>query len=295
MTTYNITTVDDLNIFYREAGSRANPTILLLHGFPSSSFMYRNLIDALADKFHLVAPDYPGFGYSSFPDAKQFSYTFANYANVVDTFTRAVGLENYILYLQDYGAPIGFRLALLGPERVTALIVQNGNAYEEGLSSEWEPIKTYWREPTSVNRAKLRDWLNSDGIRLQYVAGVPDTQITMFSPDTWTLDWEFLARPGNIEVQLDLFGDYKTNIAMYSQFQAFFRAHRPPTLIVWGKYDPFFMVLGAEAYRRDLPSAELHVLDAGHFALETHASQIAGLIREFLKTKVFGGSVLCNA
>lgn len=248
--------------------------------------MYRYLFDALADRFHLVAPDYPGFGHSSFPNAKRFSYTFANHAMVVDKFTQTLGLENYTLYLQDYGAPIGLRLALQHPERVTALIIQNGNAYEEGLSSEWEPIKAYWHEPTLVNRAKLRNRLNPDGIRLQYVAGVPESQIPLFSPDTWTLDWSFLTRPGNIDVQLDLFRDYQTNVALYPEFHKFFHTYRPPTLIMWGKYDPFFTVAGAEAYRRDLPDAELHLLDAGHFALETHSLQITGLIRGFHDNRI---------
>ncbi len=256
--------------------------------------MFRNLIDALSDKFHLIAPDYPGFGHSSFPEASQFSYTFASYATTIEKFTQAVKVDRYTLYLQDYGAPIGLRLAQMHPERVTALIIQNGNAYEEGLSSEWEPIKAYWREPTPANRDRLRAWLNPDGIRLQYVAGLPEAHIPMFSPDTWTLDWSFLIRPGNIDVQLDLFRDYRTNVALYPEFQKFFRTYRLPTLIAWGKYDPFFTVAGAEAYRNDLPDAELHLLDAGHFALETHVSQIAGLIRDFLETNIMGGCGLCS-
>lgn len=295
VTMYNSVHIERLTIFYREAGSRTNPTILLLHGFPSSSFMYRNLIEALSNKFHLIAPDYPGFGHSSFPDITRFSYTFENYATIIEKFTRAVEVDRYALYLQDYGAPIGLRLALMHPERLTALIIQNGNAYEEGLSQEWDSIKAYWREPIQTNRERLRAWLNPDGIRLQYVAGVPEAHIPSFSPDAWTLDWSFLIRPGNIDVQLDLFRDYRTNVALYPEFHKFFRACRPPALIAWGKYDPFFTVAGAEAYRRDLPDAELHLLDTGHFALETHVSQIAALMRDFLEANVMRGCELCSA
>lgn len=257
--------------------------------------MFRHLIPALADHYHVVAPDYPGFGNSDFPDPVQFRYSFESYARIIDKFTQAIGLSRYALYIQDYGSPIGLRLALIAPDRVTALIVQNGNAYEEGLSKEWDPIKAYWCEPTSANRAKLRGWLNPEGIRLQYIAGVPESQIPFLTPDTWMLDWSLLSRPGNIDVQLDLFRDYQTNVGLYPEFHAFFRECRPPTLTVWGKHDPFFTMAGAEAYTRDLPDAELHLLDAGHFALETHVAQIANLIREFLNTKVLGGSALCNA
>lgn len=278
--------VSGLDIFYREAGPKDAPTILLLHGFPASSRMFRNLILALADQFHLAAPDYPGFGYSSFPDPEQFPYSFETYATRMDRFTQAVGLNRYALYIQDYGSPVGLRLALLHPERVSALIVQNGNAYEEGLSPEWDPIKAYWRKPTPANREKLRAWFNPEGTRLQYIAGVPEEQIPLFSPDSWTLDWTLLSQPGNIDLQLDLFGDYRTNVALYPQFHAFFRERRPPTLIVWGKHDPFFTVAGAEAYKRDLPDAELHLLDAGHFALETHGDEIAQRIRQFLQNTV---------
>ncbi len=278
--------VDGIRIFYREAGSKAAPALLLMHGFPSSSHMFRHLIPVLADHYHVVAPDYPGFGNSDFPDPKSFRYSFETYARIMDKFTQAIGLERYALYIQDYGAPIGLRLALLAPERVTALIVQNGNAYDEGLSKEWDPLKAYWREPTQANREKLRGWLNPDGMRLQYTAGLPDSQLALFSPDTWQLDWALLSRPGNIDLQLDLFGDYQSNVALYPKFQVFFRKHRPPALIVWGRHDPFFTVEGAQAYRRDLPDAELHLLDAGHFALETHATEIAALIREFLGSRL---------
>lgn len=274
--------VDGVRIFYREAGSKDAPTLLLMHGFPSSSHMFRHLIPALADRYHVVAPDYPGFGNSDFPDPKSFRYSFESYARIMVKFTQAIGLKWYALYIQDYGAPVGLRLALLAPERVTALIVQNGNAYDEGLSKEWDPLRAYWREPTPANSEKLRGWLNPEGIRLQYTAGLPSSQFTLLSPETWMLDWSLLSRPGNIDVQLDLFGDYQTNVALYPKFQAFFREWQPPTLIVWGKYDPFFTVEGAKAYKRDLPNAELHLLDAGHFALETHGPEITALIRESL-------------
>lgn len=274
--------VDGVRVFYREAGPRDAPTLLLLHGFPSSSHMFRHLMPALAERWHVIAPDYPGFGASEFPQRERFEYSFASYARVIDRFTQALRIERYALFIQDYGAPVGLRLALRAPQRVSALIVQNGNAYAEGLSREWEPLQAYWREPTAARREQLRGWLGADGTRAQYTSGLSQAQIELLSPDTWTLDWALLARPGNVEVQLDLFGDYQSNLALYPQFQRFFREHRPPTLIVWGERDPFFTVDGAKAYRRDLPQAELHLLDAGHFALETHGPEIAALMRDFL-------------
>lgn len=274
--------VDGVRVFYREAGQRDAPAVLLLHGFPSSSHMFRHLMPALADRWHLVAPDYPGFGASEFADARRFAYSFAAYARLIDRFTQALGLQRYALYLQDYGAPIGLRLALRAPERVTALIVQNGNAYEQGLSREWEPLQAYWRDPTPQRREQLRGWLVADGIRAQYTTGLTKAQLELLSPDTWTLDWALLNRPGNIELQLDLFADYQSNVALYPQFQGFLRERQPPALIAWGKRDPFFTVAGARAYRRDLPQAQLHLLDAGHFALETHGPEIAALMRAFL-------------
>jgi pimeloyl-ACP methyl ester carboxylesterase len=274
--------VNGVGVFYREAGPRQAPTVLLLHGFPSSSFMYRELIPALADRYHVIAPDYPGFGQSAFPRPGEFAYTFENYARFMDAFVRALGIDRFVLYIQDYGAPIGLRLALLKPERLTGLIVQNGNAYEEGLSDAWDPLKQFWREPTAANREKLRGWLNADGVRFQYVAGVPNELLPRFSPDTWTLDWSLLSRPGNIDVQLDLFGDYRTNVELYGRFQAMLRQRRPPTLVVWGEHDPFFTKAGALAYKRDVPDAEVHLLPTGHFALETHGEEIAARIRVFL-------------
>jgi pimeloyl-ACP methyl ester carboxylesterase len=274
--------VDGLSIFYREAGPPDAPAVLLLHGFPSSSFMYRNLMTPLARRYRVIAPDYPGFGQSEFPPASRYAYTFEHLARTMQRFTETVGAQRYALYIQDYGAPIGLRMALAHPERVTALIVQNGNAYAEGLSSGWDPLRAYWREPTQRNREGLRGWLTAEGIRQQYVAGVPQSLIERFSPDTWTLDWSLLQRPGNIDVQLDLFGDYQHNVALYPRFQQMFREQQFPTLIVWGRHDVFFTLAGAQAYRRDLPNAQLHLLDAGHFALETHAAEISAAMLEFL-------------
>jgi len=265
-------------VFYREAGDPANPTLLLLHGFPTSSHMFRGLIPHLADRFHLVAPDLPGFGHTTCPAG--FAYTFDNLAGVVTGFTDAVGLGRYALYVFDYGAPVGFRLALARPERVTAVVSQNGNTYEEGLSENWDPIQRYWREPTPENRNALRELLTLDATKWQYIHGVPDE--TLVSPDGYTLDHALLSRPGNAEVQLDLFRDYATNLALYPQFQAYLRTRRPPLLAVWGRNDPFFLPAGAEAYRRDNPNAVVRLFDTGHFALETHARDIAAAIHDFL-------------
>jgi pimeloyl-ACP methyl ester carboxylesterase len=283
---YRSVEIDGVRVFYREAGSRGAPVVVLLHGFPSSSHMYRNLIPALADRFRVIAPDYPGFGHSDFPDPRRFHYGFAGYARLVHRFVDELSLDRYALYVQDYGAPIGLRLALLAPARVTALVVQNGNAYLEGLSAGWDPLRAYWRDPSPANRENLRGWLTADGIRLQYIAGLEPDQAARICPDTWTLDWLLLNRPGNIDVQLDLFGDYQANVALYPAFQQFFRERQPPALIAWGKRDPFFTVEGARAYLRDLPDAELHLLDAGHFALETHGNEIATLMRDFLSRRL---------
>jgi pimeloyl-ACP methyl ester carboxylesterase len=281
--------VDGVDIFYREAGSRDAPGVLLLHGFPSSSFMFRHLISALADRYHVVAPDYPGFGYSAFPSSDQFDYSFANYARIMDLFTQSVGLERYAFYLHDYGCPIGLRLALLHPNRVTGLIVQDGNAYEEGLGPPWDTAKAYWRDPTLENRKRLPEWLNAEGTREQYTAGIPAELIRLCAPDTWTLDWALMSRPGNVDVQFALFTDYRTNVEMYPKFQEFFRKHSPPALVIWGKYDAYFDVAEAECYRRDLPDAEVHILAAGHKALETHGAEITQLMRAFL-TRTLGSA-----
>jgi len=269
-----------LNIFYRAAGPEDAPVVLLLHGFPTSSHQYRALIARLADKYRVIAPDLPGFGFSDAPDAKAFGYTFDHLAELIESFTLAINLSRYALYVFDYGAPVGFRLAVAHPDRVTALISQNGNAYAEGLSDGWNPIRAYWEEPSEQNRANLRAFLKSETTLFQYAHGESDT--ALIAPESYTLDQHFLDRPGNDEIQLDLIGDYKSNVAAYPCFHEYFRTHRPPTLAVWGKNDPFFLPQGAEAYRRDLPDVEVHLVDAGHFPLETHLDAVAGIVRDFL-------------
>ncbi len=280
MTTYQSAMVNGLRLFYREAGKPDAPAILLLHGFPTSSHMFRDLIPALADRYRVVAPDLPGFGFSDAPDRKTFHYTFEHLAAVIDRFTEVVKLKRFALYVFDYGAPVGLRLALKHPERVTAIISQNGNAYEEGLSEGWNPIQAYWREPTEAHRTALRDFLKPEATKWQYAHGVTDAN--RLAPESYTLDSALLTRPGNDEVQLDLFLDYASNVALYPEFQAYLRAHRPPVLAVWGKNDPFFLPPGAEAFRRDVPNAEVRFYDTGHFALETHGVEIAAAIRAFL-------------
>jgi pimeloyl-ACP methyl ester carboxylesterase len=274
--------VDGLDVFYREAGRPDAPAVLLLHGFPTSSHMFRHLIPALAEQHRVVAPDYPGFGYSSFPPREQFRYSFANLARIIAGFTDAVGLSRYALYIQDYGAPVGLRLALERPNAIAALITQNGNAYEEGLSPLWAPLKAYWADPSDKNRDALRGWLNEAGVRLQYAAGIPKELAERLSPDNWTLDWARMQRAGNIDVQLDLLGDYRTNVELYPSFQRFFRTNRPPTLVLWGRNDPFFTIEGAQAFLRDLPDSQLDLVDGSHFLLETHGPYAAHRIRQFL-------------
>jgi pimeloyl-ACP methyl ester carboxylesterase len=280
MIRYRTATVDGVKVFYREAGSPEHPTLLLLHGFPTSSHMFRNLIPLLADRFHLVAPDLPGFGFSDAPDRTAFKYTFDNLAKTIASFTDTIGLERYAIYVFDYGAPVGFRLALARPERVTAIISQNGNAYEEGLSTGWNPIQKYWQEPNAANREALRAFLTPESTKWQYVHGVPDE--TLVAPESYALDSALLARPGNDEIQLDLFLDYASNVALYPTFHEYFRAKQPPLLAVWGKHDPFFLPPGAEAFPRDNPNAKVHFYDTGHFALESHVREIATAIRDFM-------------
>jgi pimeloyl-ACP methyl ester carboxylesterase len=284
MTTYHYEVVNGNKVFYREAGPRTAPAILLLHGFPTSSHMFRNLIPSLADRYHVVAPDLPGFGFSDAPDRKRFRYTFEHLAETIDSFTQAIGLDRYAIYVFDYGAPVGFRLALGHPERITAIISQNGNAYEEGLSQGWNPIQKYWSESTAQNRAALRDFLTPEATRSQYTYGV--SKDTLIAPEAYALDSALLARPGNDEIQLDLFLDYASNVALYPRFQEYFRAKHPPTLAVWGKNDPFFLPPGAEAFQRDNPAAEVHFYETGHFALETHHQEIAAKIHDFLGRKL---------
>lgn len=277
---YRTVEVQGIRFAYREAGDPAAPAVLLLHGFPTSSHMFRNLIPLLASRYHVIAPDLPGFGFTEVPEQAHFRYRFENLAGAVNGFTEAVGLVRYAIYVFDYGAPVGLRLALAHPERVTAIVSQNGNAYEEGLSTGWNPIQKYWKEPTAANRATLRDFLKPDTTHWQYTHGVSD--VTLVAPESYTFDSALLARPGNDEIQLDLFLDYASNVALYPQFQAYFRERHPPLLAVWGKQDPFFLPQGAEAFRRDNPKAEIHFYDTGHFALETHVGEIAATIAEFL-------------
>lgn len=285
--TYNTVKVDGVDMFYREAGPKDAPVLLLLHGFPTSSHMFRNLIPQLADKYRVIAPDYPGFGQSGMPDRSKFSYTFDNYAQVVDKLIRQLGVNRYALYVMDYGAPVGFRLASKNPDQVTALIVQNGNAYNEGLEQFWDPIKSYWSTGKSSEREAIR-WLTSlAATKWQYTNGVKDASLV--SPDTWTMDQALLDRPGNSEIQLDLFYDYRTNIPLYPQWQTYFREHKPATLVLWGKNDAIFVAAGAAPYKRDIPNTEVHLFDTGHFALETHGHEIAKLIHEFLGRKLKSG------
>src|SRR5262250_1719812 len=284
MIRYQHATVEGSKIFYREAGSKTTPTILLLHGFPTSSHMFRNLIPALAERYHVVAPDLPGFGFSDAPDRKSFRYTFENLAKTIDSFTQSIGLQRYAIYVFDYGAPVGLRLALAHPERITVIVTQNGNAYEEGLSEGWNPIQKYWKEPTPENRAALRDFLKPEATKWQYVHGVQNESLV--APEAYQLDSALLARQGNDEIQLDLFLDYASNVALYPQFQEYFRTKRPPTLAAWGRNDPFFLPAGAEAFKRDNPDAEVRFYDTGHFALETHARQIAADVCRFFNERV---------
>jgi pimeloyl-ACP methyl ester carboxylesterase len=277
---YRHANVDGFNVFYREAGRSGAPKLLLLHGFPSSSHMFRDLIPKLADRFQIVAPDLPGFGQSDMPGRDRFAYTFDNLANVIDRFTEVIGFDRFALYVFDYGAPTGFRLALKHPERIAALISQNGNAYEEGLSDGWNPIRAYWQDPSPANRDALRTLLTHETTVWQYTHGVQDSAAV--SPDGYSLDDFYLSRPSADEIQLDLFRDYQSNVALYPAFQQYFRTHQPPLLAVWGKNDPFFLPAGAEAFRRDIPGAVVRFFDTGHFALETHAAEIAAAVSDFL-------------
>jgi pimeloyl-ACP methyl ester carboxylesterase len=277
---YRTADADGFKIFYRAAGPDDARKLLLLHGFPSASHMFRDMIPLLADRFCLVAPDLPGFGQSDMPPRENFTYTFDAVARVIERFTEVIGFDRFAIYVFDYGAPTGFRLALRHPERITAIISQNGNAYEEGLSDGWNPIRAYWRDSSKANREALRAFLSPETTIWQYTHGVGDT--SSVSPDGYSLDNFYLARPGADEVQLDLFGDYKSNVALYPEFQAYFRNNKPPLLAVWGKNDPFFLPAGALAFKRDIPDADVRFLDTGHFALETHCDEIAAAIRNFL-------------
>ncbi|MCJ8144099.1 alpha/beta hydrolase [Ancylobacter sp. A5.8] len=277
---FNTVDVDGLKLFYREAGDASRPTVLLLHGFPSASHMFRDLIPELAEHYHVVAPDLPGFGMTEQPTRDQFDYTFENITNVVDRFTEVLGLTKFAVYVFDYGAPVGFRLAVKHPDRITAIVTQNGNTYVEGVSGAFAPVMAYWNEPTQANRDALRGFLAPETTLFQYTHGVDDP--SKVSPDGRNLDDFYLARPGNDEIQLDLLLDYQTNVALYGTIQAYLREHQPPVLAIWGRNDPFFIPPGAEAFKRDVPAAEVRFVNSGHFALETHAAEIGAAMREFL-------------
>ncbi|CAM4068121.1 Pimeloyl-ACP methyl ester carboxylesterase [Pedobacter westerhofensis] len=279
---YRTIQVSNLNIFYREAGEADAPTILLLHGYPTSSHMFRNLIPILSKKYHVIAPDLPGFGYSDAPGHDQFSYTFDNLAEIMQSFIGQLGMKRFAVYVFDYGAPVGFRLAMANPEKVTGIISQNGNAYEEGLSQDWNPIQKYWEDDSAANRNALKDFVSKEATWYQYHEGVSDA--SLIAPESYTLDQHFLDRQGNVEIQLDLLRDYRTNVALYPDFHAYFRSTRPALLAVWGNKDPFFIPAGAEAYKQDLPDATVKFYNTGHFALETHAAEIGTDILAFMST-----------
>ena len=280
--------IDGINIFYREGGPADAPVVLLLHGFPTSSHMFRNLIPALTDRYHVIAPDYPGYGQSDMPDRAKFAYTFDRFADLVDGLLDKLGVKAYAIYVMDYGAPVGWRLALKHPERITGLIVQNGNAYDEGLKEFWDPIKAYWSDGSDVHRQALLTLVTPEITKFQYTDGVAD--VSRVSPDNWVHDQALLDRPGNAEIQMDLFYDYRTNLPLYPAIQAYFRQHQPPMLIVWGKNDKIFPADGAHPYKRDLPKVEFHLLDTGHFVLEDKADEVFPLIRDFLDRKIAGKS-----
>jgi pimeloyl-ACP methyl ester carboxylesterase len=280
LTSHHRIEADGVRVFYREAGPANAPVILLLHGFPTSSFQFRELIPRLADRYRVIAPDLPGFGFTEVPEGRGYAYTFDGLARTIFAFTEALNLKRYALYVFDYGAPTGFRLAMMAPERVTAIVSQNGNAYEEGLGDAWQPIQRYWREPSLEHRNAIRAGLTPEGMRHEYSVGIPNPEL--IKPEGYTLDAALLGRPGNVDIQLDLFLDYSNNVKLYPKFQEYFRQAKPPLLAIWGKFDPYFIPAGAEAFRKDIPHATVKFLPTGHFALETHLEEITGAMREFL-------------
>jgi pimeloyl-ACP methyl ester carboxylesterase len=278
-------TVDGVDIFYREAGDRKNRALLLLHGFPTSSVMFKNLMTALSDKFYLIAPDYPGFGFSAFPDKSNFNYTFKNISEYINRFTEKIRLKSFTIYLHDYGCAVGLQICINHPEKIEGIIVQNGNAYLEGIESIWDEIRDYWEHPTEEKRKKVYAFLSAEGTKDQYTAGLPKELHDRVSPETWILDWERMSRPGNLDMQFELNCDYKTHIQMFPAFQQYFRTYQPPALIIWGKHEVYFDVKEASCYKRDLPDAQVHILDCSHMALETNFDEVTGLISNFMLFK----------
>jgi pimeloyl-ACP methyl ester carboxylesterase len=276
--------IDGIDIFYREAGNRQHPSLLLLHGFPTSSVMFKNLMTALSDRFYLVAPDFPGFGFSEFPDKERFEYSFSNIAACIDKFTDAINLKTFTIYLHDYGSAIGLRLCVNHPEKIEKIIVQNGNAYDEGIGPQWDDYKDYWQNPSPEKKSKLMGFLSEEGVRNQYTAGLPEGLLSAVSPELWMIDWALMKRPGNIDMQWDLNCDYGSNIRMFPVFQEYFRKHQPPALIIWGRYDVYFQLEEANCYKRDLPDAQTHIIDGGHWALETNFDEVLKLIENFLRS-----------
>lgn len=277
--------VNGIDIFYREAGDKTNPSLLLLHGFPSSSMMFKNLMIALSDRFHLVAPDYPGFGFSAFPHRTLFEYSFKNIAEHINQFTDAIELNYFTIYLHDYGCPIGLRLCVNNPEKIERIIVQDGNAYNEGIGPQWDETKDYWQNPTAEKRAKVAGFLSEEGTKMQYTAALPEKLLPNISPESWMLDWDRMKRPGNIEMQFELNCDFKSNIEMFPVFQEYFRTYQPPALVMWGKYDAFFSVEEADCYKRDLPNAQVYVIEGSHMILETNFDEALTLINNFLSAR----------
>ncbi len=277
--------IDGVDIFYREAGDSKKPSLLLLHGFPGSSLMFKNLMIALGDRYHLVAPDYPGFGFSAFPDKDQFEYTFRNISACIEKFTDAIGLERFTIYLHDYGSSIGLRICINRPEKIEKIIVQNGNAYDEGLGPQWDPYKDYWENPSPGKKAKLTGFLTEEAVSKQNLAGLPEELLPTVSPELWIVDWALMERPGNIDMQWDLNCDYADNVKMFPAYQQYFRTHQPPALVIWGRYDVYFDKEEAYCYERDLKDVQTHIIDGGHWALETNFDEVLQLIGDFLSSK----------
>jgi pimeloyl-ACP methyl ester carboxylesterase len=281
--TNRVIKIEGIDLFYREAGDRKNPSLLLLHGFPTSSLAFKNLMIVMSDQYHLVAPDYPGFGFSQFPVPDSFDYTFGGISRLINKFTEAINLDRFFIFLHDYGAPIGLQLCINNPEKIAGIIVQSGNAHREGMGPEWDEYIDYWYNPTPEKKEKLIQFLSAEGIKNQYFGGLPDEILARVSPELWMLDWAFLKRPGNIEKQFELNRDFKTHLEMFPAYQQYFANHQPPALVIWGKYEIFFSVNEVPCYRRDLPQAQIHILDGGHDLLDTHFEEVHTLIREFVK------------